>query len=81
MTEKHLQVLLQVMVYDCTISGDIFARQPKLTKVEEYAFRPQLLISVYIKMYDFELVSRREKEVTSGVSLDGFPLDITEVVP
>ena len=25
-TEKHLQVLLQVMVYDCIISGDIFAR-------------------------------------------------------
>ena len=32
MTEKHSQVLLQVLVYDCTISGDIQARQPKLIK-------------------------------------------------
>ena len=46
--EKHLQVLLQVMVYDCTISGDMRARQPKLTEVEEYLYRPQLLMGVYI---------------------------------
>ena len=55
MTEKHLQVLLQVMVNDCTIGVDFFARQPKLTKVEEYAHRPQLLMSVYIKIKAFEL--------------------------
>ena len=43
------------MVYDCTIGGDIFAQQPKLTRVEEYAYRPQRLISVYIKIKAFEL--------------------------
>ena len=37
---EHLQVVLQVVVYDCTISGDIRARQLKLTKVEEYSYRP-----------------------------------------
>ena len=61
MTEKHLQVLLQVMVYDCTISGDIRARQPKLTKVEECAYRLQLLMSVYIKMKAFELTQTINK--------------------
>ena len=55
MTEKHLQVLLQVMIYDCAITGDNFARQPKLTNVEEYAYRPQLLMSVNIKLKAFEL--------------------------
>ena len=53
--ETYVQVLLQVMVYDCTISGDTLARQPKLTKVEKYAYRLQLLLSVYIKMKAFEL--------------------------
>ena len=43
------------MVYDCTISRDTLARQPKLTKVEEYTYRPQLLMSVYINMKAFEL--------------------------
>ena len=55
MTVKHLQVLIQIMVYDCTISGDIRVRQPKLTKVEEYAYKLQLLLSVYIKIKVFEL--------------------------
>ena len=55
MTKKHPQVLLQVMVYDCTIGGDNFLSQPKVTKVEEYAYRPQLLMSVYIKIKTFEL--------------------------
>ena len=53
MTEKHLQVLPQLIIYDCTISEDNFARQPKLTKVEEYAYKEQQLMSVYIKM-EFE---------------------------
>ena len=62
MTEKHLQVLLQVMVYDCTISEDNFALQPKLIKMEENAYRPQLLmICVYIKMKAFELTKRLTK--------------------
>ena len=55
LTEKHMQVLLQVLVYDCTISGDIRARLPQLIKVEEYAYRPQLLMSVFVKMKVFEL--------------------------
>ena len=49
-----MQFLLEVMVYDFTMSGDNFARQPKLTKVEEYAYRPQLLMSVCIKIKAFE---------------------------
>ena len=32
---KNERALLQAMVYDCIISGDIHAPQPKLTKVEE----------------------------------------------
>ena len=61
MTEKHLQVLLQVIVYDCTISGDIFARQPSLTKVNEYAYRTQLLMSVYIEMKASNIPERSTK--------------------
>ena len=69
MTEKHLQVLLQVMVYDCIIGGDIFARQTKLTRVEEYTYRPQLLMSVYIKMKAFEL-TRTISEIFSVVEFE-----------
>ena len=53
--EQRLQNLLQVPVYDSTISGNIRARHSQLTKVEKYAYIPQLLISVYIKMKVFEL--------------------------
>ena len=55
MTEKRMQINLQVPVYDCTISGDIRARHPQLTKVEEHTYRPQFLMSVCVKMKVFEL--------------------------
>ena len=54
------------MVYDCAISVDIRARQPKLTKVDDNAFRPQLLMTVHIKMKAFEL-TRTINEVFSVV--------------
>ena len=57
------------MVYDCTISGDIFARQPKLTTVEEYVYRLQLLMSVDIKLKAFKL-TRTINEVFSVVELE-----------
>ena len=57
------------MVYDCAISVDIRARQPKLTKVEEYAYRLLLLMSVYIKMKAFEL-TRTINEVFQVVEFE-----------
>ena len=68
-TEKHLQELPHVMVYDCTITGDNCARQPKLTKVKEYAYTPQLLMSVYIKMKAFKL-TQTINEVFSVVEFE-----------
>ena len=50
-----MQVFLRILVYACTISGDIRARHPHVTKMEEYAYRPQLLISAYVKIKAFEL--------------------------
>ena len=45
MTVKHMQVLLQVLAYDCTISGDI------------HAYYLQLLISVYVVKMKVEFES------------------------
>ena len=57
------------MVYDCTISGDFFARQPKLTTVEEYVYRLQLLMSVDIKLKAFKL-TRTINEVFLAVEFE-----------
>ena len=40
--EKHKQVLIQVVVYECITSGE-----PQISRDEEYAFKHQLLMSVY----------------------------------
>ena len=60
MAEKNMQVLLQVLVS----RGNIYACHLQTSKVEEYAYRPQLLTSVYVKMKSFKL-TRMIKEVLS----------------
>ena len=55
MTKNYLYVLLQVLIYDCIISGDIYVRRSQISRMEECACRPQLLINVYTKMKAFEL--------------------------
>ena len=55
MTDTHTQVLLQVLVYDWIISGDIYARHPQISKVKEYLYRPKLLVTVHVNINAFEL--------------------------
>ena len=55
MTEKHMKVMLQVLVFDCIIRGGVYARLPQISKVEECAYRAQLLMNVYVKMKAFRL--------------------------